>query len=76
MTQTALAAEAAEAADDGFVFAEFAVTGERDEFGDQAGDDVETMRALRVARHLRLLPGRELGIELLERQRRLDLDAG
>ena len=32
------------------------------------------MRPLRMARHLRLLPGRELGIELLERERRLDLE--
>jgi len=36
----ALAAEAAEAADDGRVVAEFAVAGERDEAGNQAGDGV------------------------------------
>ena len=44
-------------------------------FVDQAGDIVEAMRPLRMARHLRLLPGREVGIELLERERRLDLEA-
>ena len=70
----ALAAEAAEAADDGLVVAEFAVAGERNEIGDQAGDIVEAMRPLRMARHLRLLPGRQVGIELLERQRRLHLE--
>ena len=71
----ALAAEAAEAADDGRIVAEFAVAGERDEIADQAGDIVEAMRPLRMARHLRLLPGRQVGIELLERERRLHLEA-
>ncbi len=33
------------------------------------------MRPLRMPRHLRLLPGRQLGIEFLERLRRLALDA-
>ncbi len=70
----ALAAEAAEAADDGGVLAEFAVAGERGETLDQAGDVVEAVRPLRMARHLRLLPGREVGIELLERDRRLHLE--
>ena len=41
---------------------------------DQAGDVVEAMRPLRMARHLRLLPGRQVGIEFLERDRRLDLE--
>ena len=41
---------------------------------DQAGDGIQAMRPLRMARDLRLLPGREIGIELLERQRRLDLE--
>ncbi len=69
-----LAAEAAEAADDGRVLAELAVAGERNEIGDQAGDVVEAMRPLRMARHLRFLPGRELGIEFLERGRCLRLE--
>ena len=70
----ALAAEAAEAADDGLVVAEFAVAGERHEIVDQARDVVEAMRPLRMARHLRLLPRRELGIELLERERGFHLE--
>ena len=41
---------------------------------DQAGDVVEAMRPLRMARDLRLLPGRQIGIEFLERDRRLDLE--
>ena len=72
----ALAAEAAEAADDRLVVAELAVAGERHEVGDQRGDVVEAVRPLGMARHLRLLPGRELGIELLERLRGLGLEAG
>ncbi len=71
----ALAAEPAEAADDGCVFAELAVAGERHEILDQLGDIIDAMRPLRMPRHLRLLPGRQLGIEGLERLRRLDLDA-
>ena len=64
----ALAAEAAEAADDGLVVAELAVAGERHELGDQPGDVVEAMRPLRMAGDLRLLPGRQLGVELLQRR--------
>ncbi len=64
----ALAAEAAEAADDRRVLAELAVAGERCEFGDQAGDGIEAMRALRMPGDLRLLPRREPRIELLERE--------
>ncbi len=69
----ALALEAAEAADDGVVLAEFAVAGERHEVGDQGRDIVERVRALRVARHLRLLPGGEGGIKFLQRLGRLGL---
>ena len=43
----ALAAEAAEAADDRLVVAELAVAGERHEIGDQGGDVVEAARAAR-----------------------------
>ena len=70
-----VAAEAAEAADDGRVLAELAVAGEWNEFGEQAGDGIEAMRALRMARHLRLLPGRQVGIELLQGEGGLGLEA-
>ena len=72
----AFAAEAAEAADDGVVVAELAVARERHEIGDQLGDVVQAVRPLRVAGDLRLLPGGEVGVELLERRRRLGLQAG
>ena len=67
MTQTGLAAEAAEAADDGLVLAEGAVAGQRRELLDQRGAVVLEMRPLRMARHQRLLPGRQRGIEVLQR---------
>src|SRR5262249_10884620 len=72
----ALAAEAAEAADDRAVVTVLAVAGERDEIGDQSRDIVEAVRSLGMAGDLGLLPGRELGIEILERLRRLRLQAG
>ena len=72
----ALAAEAAEAADDRLVVAELAVAGERHEVGDQRADIVEAVRPLGMAGDLGLLPGRELGIEVLERLRGLGLEAG
>src|SRR3984957_6757275 len=71
----AVAAETAEAADDGFVLAVLAAARERDEILDQRRDIIEAMRSLRMSRHLRLLPWREPGIELLERLRRLAFDA-
>src|SRR4029077_2733469 len=71
----ALAAEAAEAADDGRVLTVLAVAGERHEVLDQGGDVIEAMRPLRMPRHLRLLPRRQARIELLERLRRLAFDA-
>ena len=40
-----------------------------------SADIVEAMRPLRMARDLRLLPRRQPGIELLERDRSLALDA-
>ena len=70
----ALAAEAAEAADDRVVLAELAVAGEGDEIGDQGCDVVEAMRPLRMARDLRLLPRRQLGVEVAQRLRRLGLE--
>ena len=70
----ALAAEAAEAADQGLVLAELAVAGERHELRDQPADVVEAMRPLRMARHLGFLPRRQLGVEVPERQRRLGFE--
>ena len=70
-----LAAEAPEAADDGLVLGELAVAGERREFGDEAGAVIDEMRPLGMARDEGLLPGRELGIELLEGVGGLDLQA-
>jgi hypothetical protein len=72
----ALAAEAAEAADDGGVLAVFAIAGQPLEVGDQVPHIVQAVRALGVAGDLGLLPGRELGIEVLERLRGLGLEAG
>ena len=66
----ALALEAAEAADDRVVVAELAVAGKRRELGDQLRHIVEAMRPRRPARDLRLLPGREVVVELGERLRR------
>src|SRR4029077_17222657 len=65
----ALAAEAAEAADDGRIVAELPVTGESDEIADQPGDVVETVWPLRMPGNLSLLPGCELRVELLQSQR-------
>ena len=44
-----------------------AVAGERREFLDQPGTIVLEVRALRMARHQRLLPGRQRGIDVLQR---------
>ena len=71
----ALAAEAAEAAHQRFVLAELAVARHRREFGDQRVDEIGEMRALRMARHQRLLPRRQIGVEVGQRLRRLVLDA-
>ena len=72
----ALALEPAEAADDGLVLGELAVAGERDELGDQRADVVEAMRPLRMARDLRLLPGRQLGVEIAKLLRGFGLEPG
>src|SRR5262249_28750253 len=72
----ALAAEAAEAADDRLVVAELAVAGERDEIGDQGRHVVEAMRPLGMAGNLSLLPRREFGIDVLEGLRGLGLETG
>ena len=71
-----LALEAAEAADQRFVLAELAVAGERREFRDQRVDEIGKMRALRMPRHQRLLPRRQVGVEVGQRLRRFLLDPG
>jgi hypothetical protein len=48
----ALAAEAAEPADDRRVLAEGAIAGQRNEIGDELGDVIEAMRPLRMPRPL------------------------
>ena len=71
-----LAAEAAEAADDGLVLGEFAVAGERGELGDQPGAVIDEMRPLGMAGHKGLLPGRQLAIEILQGLGGLGLQTG
>ena len=63
----ALAAEAAEAADQRLVLGEFAVAGQRREFGDQRADEIGQMRPLRMPRDQGLLPRRQVGVELAQR---------
>src|SRR4029079_10615352 len=63
------AAEASKASNNGGVLAELPVTGERDEAGDEPVDVVGAMRALRMAGDLRFLPGRELGVQVLQGER-------
>ena len=70
----ALAAEAAEPADQRFILAELAVARERGEFGDQRVDEIGQMRALMMPRHQRLLPWRQIGIEFSQGLRSLLLD--
>ena len=70
----ALAAEAAEAADDGVVVAEFAVAGQRNEIGGQSADIIQAMGPLGMAGDLGLLPRSELRIEVLERLGGLGLE--
>jgi hypothetical protein len=71
----ALAAEAAEAADQRFVLTELAVAGERGEFGDQCVDVIDQMRPRWPTRHLCLLPRRQVGIQIDQRLRGALLDA-
>lgn len=59
-----LAAEAAETGLDRFVLGKLAVAGERGEVFEEFGSVVEEMRALRMARDLRLLPGGQLGVDV------------
>src|SRR5690606_24856702 len=71
----ALPAKAAEAADDRLVAPEFPVAGPRAEVLDQLPRIVQAMRPLRMARHLRLLPRRQVGVAVLQLLRRLLLKA-
>src|SRR6476646_5946643 len=70
----ALAAEAAEATHQRCVLAELAIARERREFGDQSIDKIGEVRPLRMARHQRFLPWRQIGVEIVQRLRRLLLD--
>ena len=56
---------------DGMVIGKGAVTSKRREILDQGGDVICRMRPVRMARHLRLLPGIEADIEVGEQLRRL-----
>src|SRR6202022_644720 len=54
--QNATSAEAANPADDRCIFGKGAISGERHELGDQTTNVIETMRPLRMPRHVDLLP--------------------
>ncbi len=71
----ALAAKTAEAAHQRLVLGELAVAGHRREFRHQRFDEIGEMRALRMARHQRLLPWRQIGVEVAQRLLRLVLYA-
>ena len=70
------AREPADAADNGLILGEEAVSGERREILDQRLDVVAEMRTFGMARNLRLLPGGELGIGLLKGLPGLPLELG
>ena len=70
------ALEPSDAADDRLVLAEVAVAGERREILHQPVDIVAEMRPLGMPGDLRLLPGGELRIGLLQRLLRLGLELG
>ena len=68
MTAIEPAAEAAEPGDDRRVLGEFPVAGERREILDQElAGIVDEMRPVGMAGDLRLLPGRQLGVDVGER---------
>ena len=54
--------------------AELAVARHRREFRDQRVDEIGEVRTLRMARHQRLLPWRQIGVEIVQRLGRLVLD--
>ena len=59
-------AQFAKAADHGGIVGEIAIAGERHEILDQPVDIIPEMRALRMAGHLGLLPGRQLRIAIAQ----------
>ena len=70
------AAKARQAADDGLVVSELAVSAQLDEVGEQPGDVIHQVRPLRVARDLRLHPGIKRGVGLVPHLRGLAAQAG
>ena len=68
------AADPRQAADDRRVVGEIAVAGQRHEILDQPGDIILEMRPLGMARDLRLLPRRQLGIGVAQQLARLGLE--
>ena len=69
------AAQAPEAGDDRLVVAELAVAGKRREIVDDGLHIGHEMRPVRMPGDLRLLPGRQLGIDLRERLAGLGFEA-
>ncbi len=69
-------AEAAETREHGGVLAEGAVAGERGPFLDEGADVVDRVGTVRMAGDLRLLPGRQLGVEIHQRLGGLGLQLG
>ncbi len=74
-TQTGSPRKRPKPAKDGGVVAEFAVAGESLEIGEQRVDVIDRVRTLRMPRDLRLLPRRQIGIEVFQGLYRLGLDA-
>ena len=62
----ALALKAAQATHNGLILSEFAVSGEGGEISDKAFDVMQGARAVFVAGHLGFLPGRQVGIEIVQ----------
>ncbi len=69
------AVETAETSLKGFIIGEFAVAGKRREFGEKPVDIFKAMRTVRMAGDLRLLPGRQLAVDILQRIGRAFLEA-
>ena len=70
------APETSETADDRFIVGKFSVAGEWGEIIDQAAHIIEEVRALKMPRHLSLLPRGQRRIEVRERFGGLGLEAG
>ena len=58
------ATEPADATDDRLILAEIAVSSERGKVLDQRSDVIQRVRSVRMARHLRLLPGCQLRVRV------------